>query len=42
MLPWPERQLSEAVVEPAAKAVPAIATDANNTAILFSFFIFIL
>ncbi len=42
MLPWPERQLSEAVVDPPAIAVPANATDANNIAIVFSFFIFIL
>jgi hypothetical protein len=36
------RQLSEAALEPAAKAEPARATVANNAAILFSFFMFIL
>jgi hypothetical protein len=34
--------LSEFVLDPAAKAVPANATDANNIATLFSFFMFIL
>ena len=41
-LPWPLRQLSEAALEPAAKAEPARTTVANNAAILFSFFMFIL
>jgi hypothetical protein len=41
-LPWPLRQLSLAALEPAAKAVPANATDANNIAILFNFIMFIL
>jgi hypothetical protein len=41
-LPWPERQLSEAVLEPAAKAEPAIAAVANNAATNLSFFMFIL
>jgi hypothetical protein len=40
-LPWPERQLSDAVLEPAAIAEPK-ATVANNAATKLSFFMFIL
>jgi hypothetical protein len=42
MLPAALRQLSLLVVEPVAKAEPAMATVANSIATLFSFFICIL
>jgi hypothetical protein len=39
MLPWPLRQLSLLVVEPLAKAEPAIAAVATSIAILFNLII---
>ena len=41
-LPWPLRQLSELIVEPAAKAEPATVATANMIATLFSFFMVLL